>query len=209
MYGKNKLNPLQFSLGFDISTFDENSLIYLATIEENNGTSTKVNIYIYTRINLYIKNCFFLYIFKDNCAYIMLFLKKGYLNFIVRHSNGLNITLALEDKINNGRKHQIQVDMEYIPQAELQYYVLQAKNDPFEYKKNTTNTLNKKNVFKIRQALHYVGGVPPILDKTCLPFNTTSFLGFLELLSVSQLTNMTLSYGTTRTIKQVRNNKNC
>lgn len=137
----------------------------------------------------------------------MLFFKNGYLNLIVKHSNGLSGTLALDGKFNNGRKHHVDINMEYDPSELLQRYTLFVKNDTFENQKNTTNTLNKKNVFKIKQAFHYIGGVPPVFNKTCLPFNTTSFLGFLKL--NVPLTNKILSYGTTKTNKQVSDKKIC
>lgn len=141
-------------------------------------------------------------IFKDICAYIILFLKNGYLNLIVKHSNGLSSALAMDNKSNNGRKHHVDITMEY-DGSKVQYYSLVAKNETFNDKKDTTNALSKKNVFKIRKASHYIGGVPPVFNKTCLPINTTSFLGFLKL--TTPLANEILSYGTTKTNKQVNN----
>ncbi|KAJ8929526.1 hypothetical protein NQ314_017784 [Rhamnusium bicolor] len=138
----------------------------------------------------------------DNCAYISLFLENGYLKFNVNHSNGVNSMLTLDSKYNNGRKYQAEITMEYDTKTGLQHYILFAKNDTSQDRKQSSNTLNKKSVFKIKQATHYIGGVPPTFNNTCIPLKITSFLGFLSL--TSQLTNESISYGVLMTNKEVR-----
>ncbi|KAJ8920580.1 hypothetical protein NQ315_004719 [Exocentrus adspersus] len=170
-YGKNnKLNPTKLTLGFDFNTFDENSLIYLASFDE--ATSNAKEYY---------------------------FWKKGYLNLKIKHSNGVNTALKLDNKSNNGKRHHVEINMEY-KSSGIQHYILFGKNETFEERKTATNTLNKKNVFKIKQSSHYIGGVPPIYNKTCLGINATSFLGFLQL--TTPLSNEILSYGVLKTGKQ-------
>ncbi|KAJ8920571.1 hypothetical protein NQ315_004710, partial [Exocentrus adspersus] len=178
VYGKNnKLNPTKLTLRFDFSTFDENNLIYLASYNDNSFTPS-----------------------EDNCAYIILFLKDGYLNFIARHSNGLNSSLTLENKYNVGRMYHAEIITEYDSNTGIQHYILSAWNETFQERKINQNKLYKKNVFKIKQAFHYVGGTPPVFNSACLPINMTSFLGFLKL--TSQLSNEVISYGITKTGKQ-------
>lgn len=48
IYGKNnKLNPTKLTLRFEFSTFDENSLIYLATFDDGNSlVPQEVNVII-------------------------------------------------------------------------------------------------------------------------------------------------------------------
>ncbi|XP_018564888.1 laminin subunit alpha-1-like [Anoplophora glabripennis] len=180
VYGRNnKLNPTKLTLRFDFCTFDENSLIYLASFDDANSLIPQ----------------------QENCAYIILFLRNGYLNLIVKHSNGLNSTLTLDNKYNNGRRYQAEIITEYEVSSGVQYYILFAKNETTQAKKKNSNHINRKNVFKIKQVSHHIGGVRPTFYKVCLPINVTSFLGFLKL--TSQLTNEVMSYGIMKTGKQL------
>lgn len=115
--------------------------------------------------------------------------------------NGLNSTLTLDNKYNNGRRYQAEIITEYDISTGTQYYILFAKNETTQDRKKNSNQINRKNVFKIKQVSHHIGGVRPTFHKACLPINITSFLGFLKL--TSQLTNEAMSYGITKTDKQV------
>ncbi|KAJ8967333.1 hypothetical protein NQ317_007978, partial [Molorchus minor] len=168
IYGRNnKLNPSKLTLGFDFSTFDENSLLYLA---------------------------------QEECAYIALYLENGYLKFNVRHTNNVTATLMLDGKFNNGKQYQAEITMEYDTTNQLQHYILFGKNDTYQDRKRASKTLTKRNVFKIKHAVHYIGGVPPTFNRTCIDVSKSSFLGFLDL--NSQLTNESISYGIITTNKK-------
>ncbi|KAG5861229.1 hypothetical protein JTB14_027246 [Gonioctena quinquepunctata] len=60
--------------------------------------------------------------------------------------------------------------------------------------------LNRKHLFKIKEARHYLGGVPPTSNRTCVAINNTSLLGFVGQTSQKEeLTNETISYGVIKT----------
>lgn len=65
-YEKNDvLKPSKLTLGFDFSTFDENSLIYLAAFDETSAVSEEVTVSSYTGMSIlfsYISKFFLLQI---------------------------------------------------------------------------------------------------------------------------------------------------
>ncbi|XP_066263051.1 laminin subunit alpha lam-3 isoform X1 [Euwallacea similis] len=137
------LAPLMFNLEFQISTFDENSLIYFAHEIEHPS------------------------------AIIALTLDQGHLRLDVIHNNGKAISLKTDKKLNDGRPHQVGIAMVF--SNDKQMYTLEA-----DTANNGTNAiLGKKFVFRIRKAVHYVGGISPTLDLNNITVSTRSFLGFL------------------------------
>ncbi|XP_074042938.1 laminin subunit alpha-2 isoform X2 [Leptinotarsa decemlineata] len=134
-------------------------------------------------------------IYEKNCSYIALFLKNGHVNFVTKHSNGQEVLLSKKLRVNNALRHNIEIGMTF--EKGIQTYSLVVDG---QEPKIVDEQLNKKNVFKIKEARHYLGGVPPTFNKACVPIDTASLLGFLGQTSQKyELTNETISYGIIKT----------
>ncbi|CAG9768432.1 unnamed protein product [Ceutorhynchus assimilis] len=82
-YGLGPLTPARFAMRFYFSTFDENSLIYLAQETDNPS------------------------------AFIALTLEDGRIRLDVCHNNGKTVVLKTLDKFNDGRTYFAEIAMEY------------------------------------------------------------------------------------------------
>lgn len=90
--------------------------------------------------------------------------------------------------------------MNYSRETGQQSYRLHINNDGHPSLRNLK--LPARHVFKIRNAYHYVGGVQPTFNNSCIKINKTSFLGILNFESTPP-DNKTMSYGVIRTAKTV------
>ncbi|XP_050306912.1 laminin subunit alpha-1 [Anthonomus grandis grandis] len=158
-YGTAPLSPIKFAIPFYFSTFDDNSLIYLAHDREHPS------------------------------AFIALTLEDGHLKFNVRHNNGKTVSLKTNKKFNDGKTYSVDIAMVYL--NKMQYYTLETEKS----QETTKERLDNNAVFRIKKAVHYVGGVAPTLDTSSLNVTTRSFLGFLR--PRAQLSKELISSGVT------------
>lgn len=107
-------------------------------------------------------------------------LKNGFLELSVRHVNGDNITLRSFQKHNTGTDTKVDISLIYDSDANRQTYSLNVLIPKEPGKKEKTNRLTRENVYKIRKSAIFVGGISSITNASCVPINTTSFLGNLK-----------------------------
>uniref|UniRef100_A0A6P7G0Y5 Laminin subunit alpha-1-like isoform X1 n=2 Tax=Diabrotica virgifera virgifera TaxID=50390 RepID=A0A6P7G0Y5_DIAVI len=126
----------------------------------------------------------------DRCTYAYIYLQGGEINFFMKFNETESTTLRGEKKINDGLEHSIVLT--WVTQAK-KYYKITLNDMPFLEPK----LVDPANFFRIKKAKHYLGGVPPTFNKTCIPIREPSLLGFLKM--ETQLSNAGISYGITRT----------
>ncbi|CAH1185884.1 unnamed protein product [Phyllotreta striolata] len=168
-YGPNSnLDPKQFSIRFRFSTFDENSLIYVGA-------------------------------HLPTCSYIKLYLENGLVNFHNRFTNKEIVTLTPDPttnpRVNDGKSHLVEISWEL--QKIQKLYITYTLTIDDKIVSTHQRQIARNNVFKIKETTHYLGGVPPTFDASCVPIDRPPFLGFLEL--KTQLNNANISYGITKT----------
>ncbi|KAL1491007.1 hypothetical protein ABEB36_011669 [Hypothenemus hampei] len=127
---------------------------------------------------------------EHSWAFIALSLDNGHLKFDVRHNNDKTVTLKSKEKFNDGKTYSVDIVMAY--SNKMQYYSLETDKN----KDSTKKPLDGKAVFRIRKAIHYIGGVPPTFNVKNIDVNTRSFLGFLS--HRAPLTNELISSGVTQ-----------
>lgn len=126
---------------------------------------------------------------------------KGYAKFLVHHDEEIENILSSTKKLNDGTNYKVEITMQY--KNPQQQYNLIIRNDEEDVSKvSSSKKLPNSKVIKIREANHFVGGVPPTFNKSCVPFTTTSLLGYLDL--ENPLINEAASYGFTNINKKVR-----
>lgn len=112
------------------------------------------------------------------------------------HGKGIINTQKSTKKVNNGENYEIEITMNYKEknpkeEGEQQYnLMIRYKEKAIETKNKIA--LNSSELVKIRQAVHYLGGVPPTFDRNCISVSKNSFLGFLK--PKTPLTNEKSSY---------------
>lgn len=117
---------------------------------------------------------------------------------MVSHGKDIVNTQKSLKKVNNGESYEIEITMNYKEknpkeEGEQQYnLIIRYKEKAIETKSNKI-ALNSSELVKIRRAVHYLGGVPPTFDRSCLSLTKNSFLGFLK--PKTPLTNEKSSYG--------------
>ncbi|KAJ3653214.1 hypothetical protein Zmor_012478 [Zophobas morio] len=145
-----KLSRTELTFKISFASFDENSLLFLAQDRQN------------------------------SCSFVALNLKNGFLELSVRHVNGDNITLRSFQKHNTGTDTKVDISLIYDSDANRQTYSLNVLIPKEPGKKEKTNRLTRENVYKIRKSAIFVGGISSITNASCVPINTTSFLGNLK-----------------------------
>lgn len=114
-------------------------------------------------------------------------------------SHGKNIvnTQKSTNKVNNGESYEIEITMNYkeknSKEGEQQYNLIIRYKEKAIETKSKKIALNSSELVKIRRAVHYLGGVPPTFDRSCISPTKNSFLGFLK--PKTPLTNEKSSYG--------------
>lgn len=102
-----------------------------------------------------------------------------------------------DNKVNDGENYEIEVTMNYKEnsqkEGEQQYNLIVRFQEKSVERHSNKIALNSSELVKIRRAQHYLGGVPPTFEKTCVKLNTKSFLGYLK--PKTPLTNENVSYG--------------
>ncbi|KAK9872276.1 hypothetical protein WA026_017080 [Henosepilachna vigintioctopunctata] len=127
---------------------------------------------------------------SNPCAFISLALKNGFLEFNMRHNdNSTMISIPVNNKCNNGKENYVSIVLQY--KNNNQNYDLTVNDISFTRDRN----LYRMNVFRIRQSKYFVGGVSPEFNRSCIPVNTTSFVGFLNHRSENSLRSI-MSYNT-------------
>ncbi|KAL3283440.1 hypothetical protein HHI36_006585 [Cryptolaemus montrouzieri] len=127
---------------------------------------------------------------SNPCAFISLVLKNGQLDFQMRHNDNITIvSIPVKKKYNDGKVNNINIALQY--RNNKQNYDLTVNDLSF----NRDRNLFRMNVFRIRQSRYFVGGVSPEFNRSCIPVNTTSFVGFLNHRSEKNL-RAVVSYNT-------------
>lgn len=133
----------------------------------------------------------------------------GFAKFTVFHGKDVVNTQISDKKLNNGENYEIEITTNYIEknpkEGEQQYNLIVRFKDLAIENKSNRIALNSSELVKIRRAQHYLGGVPPTFNRSCLPLSTNSFLGFLK--AVTPLTNENASYGISYVSNKVSNPK--
>ncbi|XP_030761277.1 laminin subunit alpha-1-like [Sitophilus oryzae] len=125
---------------------------------------------------------------ENPCSFISLTLDDGYLKLDIRHKNGHRVSLRTAEKYNDGSDHFVELTM-ILVDRKWQNYNLKTEKET----ETKENMLASNAVFRLKKSQHYVGGISPTLNKSCIDVSTISFVGLLS--EDSQLSDESLSTG--------------
>ncbi|CAH1175740.1 unnamed protein product [Phaedon cochleariae] len=132
--------------------------------------------------------------YRAECSFIYVYLLAGRLHLTMRHSNGQNVTINSDTKVNDAKLHTFELALAYSSNEHIQTYSLKVDNENPEV---VSKKLSVKSVFKIKLSEHYVGGVPPNFNRSCIPGIGNFFRGFLN--KPDKLNKQIIAYGVTNT----------
>lgn len=127
-----------------------------------------------------------------------LYLHKGSVIFRVNYGTDEHDRFTQSNTtINDGKTYTIDVTLNYQSygsSGKQQYTLIVKHSDKRDDTQSDSFDLQSKNLFRIKKAQRYIGGVPPTFDRNCVPFEIKSFMGhfYMEV----PLTNLNSSYGT-------------
>jgi hypothetical protein len=159
-----KLRPDNLNFVFSFATFDENSLIFVSQDP------------------------------SSNCSFVALRLSNGKLRVEIRHYDGSENSLISEKKYNNGVDTKVEMSMVYNRNNGQQTYFLKVLVPQGEQPMSKSIPLKRQNVHKIKKSNIFIGGVPSVSDRSCLPANVIPFLGNLNVTGLDVGSQSTTSY---------------